>query len=289
VKPSPLTYHRPESLAEAMALLSEYGDEAKVIAGGQSLMPMLAFRLIAPRHLVDIGRVTELAGYRLDDRELSVRARVSQRDLERAPDVGFAFPVLHEAIANVAHVQIRNRGTVCGSLAHADPAAEMPATMVALDATMVARSAAGRRMIPAAEFFQFHLTSALEPDEILTEVRIPRQPAVGAFLEISRRKGDFALVGAAVVAQFEDDRVSSCRIVCSGVGPVPFRAYAAERVVLGTTLQDEAVMDARRWAGDGMDVADDFHASADYRRQVAGVLVWRCLLKIRKERGAVHG
>jgi carbon-monoxide dehydrogenase medium subunit len=288
MKPSPLIYHRPESLAEATALLSEYGDESKIIAGGQSLMPMLAFRLVAPRHLIDIGWVAELAGYQLDDRELCVRARVSQRDLERAPDVGFAFPVLHEAIANVAHVQIRNRGTVCGSLAHADPAAEMPATMVALDATMMAHSANGRRAIPAAEFFQFHLTSVLEPEEVLTEVRIPRQPAVGAFLEISRRKGDFALVGAAVVAQFEGEQVSSCRIVCSGVGPVPFRAVAAEQAVLDTALGDDVVMDARWSAGEGMDPADDLHASGDYRRQVAGVLVRRCLLKIRKERGAAH-
>lgn len=292
MKPAPFTYHAPTSLPEATALLAAHGEDAKVLAGGQSLLPMLALRLVTPEHLVDIGRVAELAGYVLDDRELQIRACARQRDIERSAEVGFAFPVLHEALAHVAHAVIRNRGTVCGSLAHADPAAELPAAMVALRAAMVAQGPAGRREIPAEEFFQFHLTTALMPDEILTEVRVPRpadaSATVGAFAEVTRRQGDFALAGVAAVVRFDDGQVADCRIVCSGVGSVPFLAVAAGDAVIGTDLGDDVLLDAERATGSGMQPSDDIHASATYRRQVAGVLVRRCLTKIRAERGVLH-
>jgi aerobic carbon-monoxide dehydrogenase medium subunit len=292
VKPAPFAYHAPTSLPEATALLAAHGEDAKVLAGGQSLVPMLAFRLVTPGHLVDIGRVAGLSGYSLDEGELRIRAGVRQREIERSAEVGFAFPVLHEAIAHVAHTAIRNRGTVCGSLAHADPAAELPAVMVALRATMVAEGPDGRREIPAEEFFLFHLTSALRPDEILTEVRVPRPAGAltfGAFDEVSRRRGDFALVGVAAVVRFDGRRVADCRIVCSGVGATPFLATAAAGAVLGTDLADDVLLDAQRATGSGMHPSDDIHATAGYRRQVAGVLVRRCLTRIRAEQGAVHG
>jgi carbon-monoxide dehydrogenase medium subunit len=289
MKAAPFAYHAPETLAEAIVLLAEHGDEAKVLAGGQSLLPMLAYRLLAPAHLVDIGRVAELAGYAMDDRELRIGAGARQRQLERSAEVGFAFPVLHEAITNVAHAAIRNRGTVCGSLAHADPAAELPATMIALEATMVAQGPRGCREIPAADFFAFYLTTVLEPDEILTEVRVPRRDTstLGAFGEVSRRQGDFALVGVAAVATFDDDRVTDCRIACSGVGSSPFLAAAAADAVRATTLGDDVLLAAQQAAPEGMEPPDDIHATASYRRHVAGVLVRRCLARIRTQRGAL--
>jgi len=288
VKAAPFAYHSPTSLAEATALLTEHGDEAKVLAGGQSLLPMLAYRLVTPAHVVDIGRISELAGYHLDGSGLRIRAGARQRDLERSADVGLAFPILHDAIASIAHVQIRNRGTVCGSLAHADPAAELPAVMSALDAVMIAASQAGRREIPAADFFLFHLTTALEPTEILTEVRVPLQApgTVGAFAEVSRRTGDFALAGVAAVAHATDGYIDHCRIVCSGVGSTPLRARAAEEAVRGTALDDSVLLDAQRLTGQDVHPVGDIHATADYRRHVAGVLVRRCLAAIRSQWGA---
>lgn len=288
MKLAPLTYHSPASVAEATDLLAEFGDDAKVIAGGQSLIPMLSYRLIHISHLVDIARIEELAGFGLDDGALRIRARATQRELERSLDVGIAFPILHEAIANIAHVQIRNRGTVCGSLAHADPTAELPTAMVALSASMVVRSAQGEREIPAEDFFVFHLTSALESTEILVETRIPplAQRTFGSFAEVTHRKGDFALVGVAAVARFDaDNRVEDCRVVCSGVGPTPLRADPAEALLRGNRLDDALVLDAQEAVRACVDAADDVHASAGYRRSVAGTLARRCLNHIRAQQG----
>lgn len=290
MKAAPFRYHRPSTVDEATRLLAEYGDDAKVLAGGQSLLPMMAYRLLAPGHIVDVGGIDALRGYQLDGDYLVVGAGVRQRELERSADVGLAFPPLHQAIAQIAHVQIRNRGTVCGSLAHADPAAELPSTMVALDATMVTASARGRREIPAAEFFEFYLTSALQPDELLTHVRIPRLTGstVGAFCEISHRVGDFALVGVMAVVDFAGDRVARSRIVCSGVGPTPFRASEAEAAIADTTLADDVLLDAQGATPEAMVATDDVHATGVYRRHVAGVLVRRCLAQVRSERGAIR-
>ncbi|HSE54273.1 MAG TPA: xanthine dehydrogenase family protein subunit M [Nocardioidaceae bacterium] len=292
MKLAPVTYHSPTSIAEATALLAEHSDDAKVIAGGQSLIPMLSYRLASPAHLIDIARIDELAGFSLDGDELRIRARATQREVERSPDIGLAFPVLHEAISNIAHVQIRNRGTVCGSLAHADAAAELPATMVALSASMVVQSVDGRREIPAEEFFQFHLTSALEPHELLVEVRIPRMSkgTVATFLEVTHRRGDFALVGTAVLATFRDSgHVEDARIVCSGVGSTPVRVRAAEDVIRATRLDDDVLLDAQRATSGAIAATSDIHATAAYREQVAGVVVRRCLHKIRAQRGDSRG
>ncbi len=290
MKPAPFRYHAPITLPEALSLLGELGDDAKILAGGQSLLPMLGYRLMAPAHLVDIGRISELRGWELDDMGLRIRAMARQRDIELDPDIGLRFPILHSALANVAHAQIRNRGTVCGSLAHADPAAELPATMVALDATMVLeRAGGGRRAVPAAEFFQFHFTTAVETGELLAEVHLPDPGPgrLGAFLEVSHRKGDFALVGVATVVGTEGDRVKSARIVCSGVAPTPFVASAAEEALTGRPLDDATMLAAQYATGEGMSPTDDFHAEGDYRRRIAGVLVRRSLDVIRSQQGVL--
>ncbi len=289
MKPAPFRYHLPATLQEALELLAELGDDAKVLAGGQSLLPMLGYRLTAPAHLVDIGGLSELRGWELDEAGLRIRAMARQREVELDPDIGLRFPILHAAIAHVAHAQIRNRGTVCGSVAHADPAAELPATMVALGATMVLERSGGRREVPAADFFQFHFTTAIETGELLTEVRIPspRSGSTGTFLEISHRKGDFALVGVAATVVADGDRVAAARIVCAGVAPTPFVAVAAEQAVVGRVLDDATLLVAQYCASEGMSPTDDFHAEGAYRRQVAGVLVRRSLDVIRSQQGAL--
>lgn len=289
MKPAPFLYASPANLPEALEILADHGDEGKALAGGQSLLPMLGYRLAAPECLVDIGRVPELSGWELDDGGLTIRAMARQRQIELDPDIGLRFPILHTALSNVAHAQIRNRGTVCGSLAHADAAAELPSTMVALGATMIVESKAGVRHVPAKEFFEFHFTTVLQPGELLTGVRIPDPGpgSLGTFLEVSHRKGDFALVGVAVMLSTDGDRVRDARIVCSGVAATPFVATAAQEAVRDRVLDDEVLMDAQYATGEGMAPSDDFHADAAYRKQVAGVLVRRALDSLRSQQGVL--
>jgi carbon-monoxide dehydrogenase medium subunit len=291
MKPPSFQYHAPGSLPEALSLLSDYGDGAKILAGGQSLMPMLNFRLVAPAHLIDITRINDLCAAPLNSTELCIGAGVRQRALERSPEIKLAIPLLHQAISNIAHAQIRNRGTICGSLAHADPAAELPTTMVALGATMVVASSSGTRVVPAADFFRYHFTTDLGPAELLKEVRvpIPETGTVGAFLEIAHRQGDFALVGAAVWTLFDSNgAVADCRVVCSGVAPIPVRAARAEEAIVAGGISDEALRDAQYATSSSVNPTDDIHATAAYRQDVVGVLVRRCLESIRSQRGALN-
>lgn len=291
MKSAPFKYHVPSEIDEALELLYQLGDEAKVLAGGQSLVPMLNYRLLSPANLLDINRVSELKRYSLTDEGLKIGAGVRQREIELSPEIELAFPVLHQALTNVAHVQIRNRGTICGSLAHADSAAELPSVMVALDAQMVIRSGAGDRTVKAEEFFRFHLTSDLEPAEILTEVHVPKLPAntVGAFEEVTRRKGDFALVGAALVGQWDaNGQIQNCRIVCSGVAPVPLRLRFAEDIVNGTDLSDQVLVNVQQSVMDSLDPTEDIHTSSHYRKIVTGVVVRRGLSRLVDQRGAVN-
>ena len=288
MKLAPFRYHQPSTQVEALELLGSLGDNAKVLAGGQSLLPMMAYRLATPTDLVDIGRIPELRGWDLDDSGLRIRAMARQRQIELDPDIGLRFPVLHHALAKVAHVQIRNRGTVCGSLAHADSAAELPTLMVALDSTFVVANAQGRRRVAAPDFFKFHFTTAVETGELLSEVFIP-DPGPGqhaAFMEVSRRKGDFAVVGAAVVADIEDGHVKGARVVCSGVAPAPYVVAAAEEAIVGGELRDSTLLDAQYATSRSVDPPDDFHADSEYRKHLAGVLVRRCLDQIRSNQGA---
>jgi carbon-monoxide dehydrogenase medium subunit len=282
MKPPPFTYHRPSTLDEALDLLGEYGDEAKVLAGGQSLMPLLSLRLAHPAHLVDINRIDgQLGQIAQHDSGLSVGALVRQRAAETSAVVRAACPLLAEALPLIGHTQIRNRGTVCGSLAHADPASELPAVTLALDAEMVAQSRArGTRRIAADAFFHGYLTTALEPDELLTEVRLPAWPAgTGwSFQEVTRRHGDFALVGVAAALRL--DTAGTCqdvRLAAIGAGPGPLRGRAAEAALRGQPFSTESVTAAAQELGKAVDPASDVQATAAYRRHVTVVLARRAL------------
>jgi carbon-monoxide dehydrogenase medium subunit len=283
MKPPPFTYHRPGSLYEALALLGEHGDEAKVLAGGQSLVPLLSLRLAHPLHLVDInrlnGQLTQIAD---QDGGLTIGALVRQRSAERSPTVEQRCPLLAEALPLIGHSQIRNRGTICGSLAHADPASELPAVAIALGAELVARSQArGERTIPAGSFFSGLFTTALEPDELLTYVRLPAWPpgAGWSFQEVARRHGDFALAGVAAVVQVDTtgQTCTDVRLAAIGVGPTPVRGEAAEAALRGEALSPDAVTSAAQALSREIDPASDIQATAAYRRHVTAVLARRTL------------
>jgi carbon-monoxide dehydrogenase medium subunit len=289
VKPAPFRYHAPRSVDECLELLARYGAEAKVLAGGQSLMPILNFRLARPAALIDINHVTSLDHVALEDGVLRVGALARQRDLERHAEVAARVPLLREALALVGHPAIRSRGTVGGSIAHADPAAELPAALLCLEGMAVARSRGGERAIPAEELFRGPLTTALESDELLIEVqfRIPAAGAGSAILEVARRHGDFALVGAAAVVQLDAARrVQSLRLALFGVGPVPMRSPKAEALLVSAEPTPARVADFRRLVGDAVEPDGDLHATAEYRRRVACVLAERAVgLAVDRGRG----
>jgi carbon-monoxide dehydrogenase medium subunit len=283
MKPPPFTYHRPGSLDEALALLGEHGDQAKILAGGQSLVPLLSLRLAHPAHLVDINRLNGTLSQIADqDGGLTIGALVRQRSAEQSATVKQRSPLLAEALPLIGHTQIRNRGTVCGNLAHADPASELPAVAVALGAQMVARSRArGERTIPADAFFSGMFSTALEPDELLTSVKVPAWPARAgwSFQEIARRHGDFALAGVAAVVQL-DASGAACtdvRLAAIGVGPSPVRGRAAEAALRGQEMSPDAVTSAAEALGKEIDPASDVQATAAYRRHVTTVLARRAL------------
>jgi carbon-monoxide dehydrogenase medium subunit len=284
LKPASFEYHRPETLDEALDLLAEAGGDAKPLAGGQSLVPAMNFRLARPEVLVDLNRIPALAQIQRDpDGGLRIGAMVRQRAAERSDLVARQAPLLSEALPSVAHPQIRNRGTVGGSLAHADPAAELPAVMVALDARFVLRSRAGIRAAPAESFFIGPLTTGLRPDELLTEIRIPPPPpgAGTAFVEVSRRQGDFALVGVAVSLALDGaGACASVRIALLSVGDCPVLATGAMAVLTGSVPEAAAIEETARVASEiDIDPPGDIHASVGYRRQLARVLVRRALLR----------
>lgn len=281
MKPAPLDYAAPETLAEAVSLLADQSREAKVIAGGQSLMPMLNMRLARPELLVDLRRVQGLDYIREDQGSVRIGAMTTKREVERSPLVRERLPLLHAATLHVGHPQIRSRGTVGGSMAQADPAAEYPAVAVALGASMRAVGPGGERTISAADFFVTYLTTALEEDEVLVEVSFP-VPAPGtgwSFTEISRRHGDFALAGVAVTVSLDSGgAVSDSAIVLFGVGPGPVRVDAAEEQIRGGRPGDELYRQAAAAVAATLtDPPADVHADSDYRRQLAATLTARAL------------
>jgi carbon-monoxide dehydrogenase medium subunit len=282
MKPAPFEYQAPESLAAALDLLAHHGGEAKVLAGGQSLIPVMNFRLAQPALLIDLNRLSELDFLRRgEDGGLSIGAMTRQRRLERDPLVAAAAPLLAETVPWIAHPQIRNRGTVGGSLAHADPAAELPAIAVALRGRFRLVKAGGERWVPATEFFASLFTTTLEPDEILAEIALPPLPerTGWSFLEIARRHGDYAQVGvAALVTLGEDGRCREARLVYLSVGDTPVEAPGAAALLTGTDLGPEAVAAAAEKASrDEMDPFGDIHASAAFKRHLARVLTGRAL------------
>ncbi|MBS1886187.1 MAG: FAD binding domain-containing protein [Actinobacteria bacterium] len=283
MKPAPFVHLSAGSIDEAVALLLEHGDDVKILAGGQSLVPLMNMRLAQPAVLVDIGRTPGLDAIAVDG-ALRIGATARQSAVLRSPAVAAAAPLLTDALQWVSHPAIRNRGTFGGSVAHADAAAELPSALLALDAEMVARGPQGERTIPAGDFFVTYFTSALEEDEVLTEVRVPpRSPAerTGAkFLEIARRHGDFALVGVAVSLSLDaEDAIAGARVALCGVADVPLRARAAEAALVGTRAGDvAAATEAGRLAAEGLEPPSDVHASARYRVDAATTLVRRALL-----------
>lgn len=278
MKPVDFTLHRPETLAEAVTILAEHPDDSKVLAGGQSLVPLLNFRLARPEHVVDLSRISSLAMLRRTADELVIGAMVRQAQAEASPAVAEYAPLLRAALPNIAHPPIRNRGTIGGSIAHADPAAELPSVARALDATLVALGPQGRREIAAADFFLANLTTTLASDEILVEIRFAKaSPRTGAaFEEVSRRQGDFAIVGAGAQLSVADDRtVADARICLTGVDRTPYRAVAAEQLLIGHALSDELLAEAAESTRRNLEPSGDLHASAAYRRDVAGEVLAR--------------
>ena len=281
MKPPPFEYKDPRSLDEALALLAEYGDEGKVLAGGQSLVPLLNFRLAQPSVLVDVNRVAELSYLRREGGRLRIGAICRQARLELSPVAREGWGLLGDALKLVAHPQIRNRGTVGGSAAHADPAAELPVALSALGARFKARSVRGERVIGADEFFITHLTTALEPDELLVEVEVPPlAPGTGhAFEEYSRRHGDFALGGAAVLyTQNGDGTCSEVRIALLGAADTPLRAGEAEQMLVGRSLDAELAAEAARVAARDIEPTGDIHGSSSYRKRLIEAMVRRALV-----------
>ena len=272
-------YACPATIAEAIALLAAHGGEAKPIAGGQSLVPMLAFRLTAPTLLVDLRKLSELRQIKITDAGVTLGAMVRWRDILQDPRLRQAHPLLVAAVEHIAHYQIRNRGTVGGSLAHADPAAELPGIVVICEADIVVRGSAQSRVIAAGDFFRGALTTALQPDEIVTEIRFPPWPPRRryGFREFARRRGDFALAAAAVTFEQADQKFRNVRIGAIGVADRAIRLAAAERVLEGSEMTDVAVAESAVAASAATDPADDIHASGAYRKTLVGVMVERAL------------
>ncbi|MFC8226106.1 FAD binding domain-containing protein [Streptomyces sp. NPDC057287] len=282
MKPTPFDYTAPRTVAEAVTLLADPARDAKVVAGGQSLIPMLNMRLARPELLVDITRIPELARLAVDGSgALRIGAAVRQARAAADPALRRGWPLLAAAITRIGHPQIRNRGTVCGSLAHHDPAAELPTAARALDARFVITGPRGTRTVPAEDFFVATFSTAVEPDELLCEVVVPPPPdrSGWAFEELTRRHGDFATVGVAVLLERDaaTGTVRGARVVFSGAGPAPVRLPAAEEALVGTEVGAEALAAARLAALSGLTPSDDVHASAAHRRETAAhLLVHAC-------------
>jgi carbon-monoxide dehydrogenase medium subunit len=296
VKPAPFRYARAGSLAEAIALLAEAPDDTKLLAGGQSLVPMLNMRLVRPAVLVDVNGLRELTGITPGpDGGLRIGALTRHAELAASPAVIERAPLLAEAARHVGHAAIRNQGTLGGSLAHADPAAELPAALLALDARVRMTGPRGAREVAADAFFRGLLATALEADEILTAIEVPAKPPGWGFVEIARRPGDFALAGVAVVVHVErpltlpspprggegasEVRCEMVRLVGFGVGDRPLRLTGAERLLTGAPLDAETAARAGAAAGPDCDPPNDVHGSAEYRRHLATVLAERALLQ----------
>jgi aerobic carbon-monoxide dehydrogenase medium subunit len=281
MKPAKFDYYDPESLEEALTLLDAHQRDGKVLAGGQSLMPLLNMRLARPSIIVDINRIKELNYVRPSDGGIAIGAIARQRALQTEKLIAERVPILQESAYYIAHPQIRSRGTICGSIAHADPAAELPALALALDAEMTLTSAKAARAVSADIFFQSFFTTALEANEILTEVRFPAAPKDSAWsvLEISRRHGDFAIAGIVAGLALEPNRqvIARARLVYFGVGPMPIRVKAAEDALIGQAPTEPAFEAAAQSAKQGIDPSNDIHATEEYRRAVAATLTKRAL------------
>ena len=272
-------YEAPQNVSEAVDLLAEHQDEASVLAGGQSLIPLLALRLAHPAVIIDINGIDELSGVSATNGWVAIGAMTREYVAEESETLAAAVPLLAAALPLIGHEAIRSRGTIGGSLAHADPAAELPAVARALDAEFVVCGPSGERVVPAAEWFEGFLTTSRRPDELLVEVRFPAAgPGTGiSFQEVARRHGDFAIVGLAASLTLSEGAISGARLALAGVSDVPVRAADAEDLLVGERPSAELFDEAARRATGDIDPPADVHGSSDYRRKVAAALVRRGL------------
>lgn len=279
MKPAAFQYHRPRKLDEALSLLKEFGDDGKILAGGQSLMPLMNFRLAQPAHLIDINFIDGLDYVRNKNGAITIGCLARQSRVLDEPLVRQRCPLLAEALTYVGYEQIRNRGTVCGSLAHADPAAELPAVLLALDGSVTVGNSAGRREIASRNFFQSYLTTTLASDELVLETSIPAQPARAgsSFVEFARRFGDFAIVGVAALLVASKDEIAEARIALTGVGDKPWRERKLEETLIGKKASSDLFSRTASKVAAGISPSADIHASVIYRRSLANVLTRRAL------------
>ncbi len=279
MKLPPFEYACPTSISEAVALLASHDGEAKPLAGGQSLVPMMAFRVASPSLLVDLRKLAELRQIRITQDGVTLGAMVRWRDILEDARLKTAHPLLVAAVEHVAHYQIRNRGTVGGSIAHADPAAEMPGIVVTCEAQIAVLGKAGARTIAAGDFFRGPLMTALKPDEIITEIRFPMWPAKRrfGFQEFARRRGDFAMAAAAVFYDDDGGKARNAHVGVIGVADRPLRLPSVEAVINGQKIDDAVIAKAEAAASAAVDPADDIHSSGAYRKALVGVMVERAL------------
>jgi aerobic carbon-monoxide dehydrogenase medium subunit len=286
--PGKFDYHAPTTLSEAIGLLERYGDEAKLLAGGQSLIPLMRFRLAEPAHLVDLGRIPGLAGVAERDGRLCLGALTREADLETLPLIAERYPILADTAAVIADPLVRNRATIGGNLAHADPANDHPATMLALGAEVVAEGPRGRRTIAIDDFFLDTFTTVLEPNEVLVEIRVPPPPprSGGAYLKLERKVGDFAIAGVAVWLTLDGNgALSAVRIGLTNVGPTPLRVHQAESALLGRQPSDELLGVAAAAAAAESQPVSDGRGPADYKRAMVRTLTSRALRKALERAG----
>ncbi len=279
--PAAFEYRAPTSLAEALGLLKEHGDDAKVMAGGQSLVPLLKLRFAMPAVVVDIGRVSDLTGFRSDSGQLRIGARTRHADIESNPDLRRLCAILSEAAPQIADPLVRNRGTVVGSVCHADPQGDWGSVMIALGAEMVARSESGERRIPATEFFEGPFTTALRADEVVTEIVIAtsNRPSAGTYLKLERKIGDFATVGVAVQVEMANGHIGRAGIGLTAVGPKNLHAAEAEQALAGQEPTDQVIAEAARLAAAAAEPKNDVRGSAEYKKDIVRVFVQRGLKK----------
>ena len=277
--PSRFEYHAPSTLDEAISLLDHYGPEASVLAGGQSLIPMMKFQLALPAHVVDINRISGLGGIHEENGVLHIGTLTRESDLDASEMVRFRYPILHDTTAVIADPLVRNMATVGGNLAHGDPANDHPATMMALGAEVVARGPGGERVIPVIDFFQGPLTTALTQGEILTEVRVPTLAAGSgsAYLKLERKVGDYATAGVAVVITLNGGVCQRAGIGLTNAGPTPVKASAAADFLAGRPLDDETIREAARLAAQEAQPTADLRGSAEYKRDMVRVLTGRAI------------
>jgi aerobic carbon-monoxide dehydrogenase medium subunit len=277
--PRPFAYHAPDTLQAVIALLSEHGDQAKLLAGGHSLLPMMKLRFAAPDHLIDLRLVKELCGIAISDGELRIGAMTTERDIVASTLVAEHVPLLVETARQIADPQVRYKGTIGGDISHGDPGNDHPAVMLALHASFVLVGPGGERVVPAADFFLGTYATAMEPDEVMTQIRIPR-PAAGSgscYAKLKRKTGDYATAAAAVVLRMESGVCAEVSIALTNVAPAAMRADAAEASLMGKPVDDAAIVDAGRLAMEACEPAADLRGDEEYKRAMAGQMVQRAL------------